>query len=184
MIIHCESWNLTKWILKWLNENAFDDTYYKTNMLSWFESSNHRKKGLILTPPFLSCPRCCWCWMAQSARLPTSGGDFVKLNSYLGLQTTHNATLIRGGKRKCDKFLAKFGYFWAKNPIFRGQGVKLLAPSYRESNETPFRVENIDRWVSNWTLGAKMCFLTPKFGYLGPKVSFFYSDRDFCQWSK
>ena len=55
-------------------------------MLSWFESSNHQTNGLIFTPLFLSCPRCCW--MAQSARLPTSGGDFVKLNSYLGLQTT------------------------------------------------------------------------------------------------
>ena len=35
-----------------------------------------------------------------------------------------------------------------------------------------FRVENIDRRGSNWPLGAKMCFLTPKFGYLGPKVNF------------
>ena len=25
-----------------------------------------------------------------------------------------------------------------------------------------FRVENIDRWGSNWPLGAKMCFFDPK----------------------
>ena len=38
---------------------------------------------------------------------------------------------------KCQ-FLAKFGRFWAQNPIFWGQGVKILVPSYRDSNETPF----------------------------------------------
>ena len=38
---------------------------------------------------------------------------------------------------KCQ-FLAKFGRFWAPNPIFWGQGVKILVPSYRDSNETPF----------------------------------------------
>ena len=32
----------------------------------------------------------------------------------------------------------KFGRFWAKKPIFGGDGVKLLVPSNRESNETPF----------------------------------------------
>ena len=30
--------------------------------------------------------------------------------------------------------------FWAQNPIFGGQGVKILVPSYRTSNETPFFV--------------------------------------------
>ena len=38
---------------------------------------------------------------------------------------------------KCQ-FWAKFGRFWARNPIFWGQGVKILVPSYRDSNETPF----------------------------------------------
>ena len=38
---------------------------------------------------------------------------------------------------KCQ-FWAKFGRFWAQNPIFWGQGVKILVPSYRDSNETPF----------------------------------------------
>ena len=38
---------------------------------------------------------------------------------------------------KCQ-FWANFGRFSAKNPIFWGQGVKLLVPSYRESNETAF----------------------------------------------
>ena len=33
---------------------------------------------------------------------------------------------------------AKFGRFWAQNPIFWAQGVKILVPSYRDSNETPF----------------------------------------------
>ena len=39
--------------------------------------------------------------------------------------------------QKCQ-FWAKFGRFWAKNPIFGGEGVNLLVPSYRESNETHF----------------------------------------------
>ena len=34
--------------------------------------------------------------------------------------------------------LAKFGHFWAQNPIFWAQGVKILVPSYQDSNETPF----------------------------------------------
>ena len=38
---------------------------------------------------------------------------------------------------KCQ-FWAKFGSFWAQNPIIWGQGVKILVPSYRDSNETPF----------------------------------------------
>ena len=42
---------------------------------------------------------------------------------------------IFGRKRQ---FWAKFGRFWAKNPIFWGEGVKLLVPSYRESNDPPF----------------------------------------------
>ena len=36
---------------------------------------------------------------------------------------------------KCQ-FWAKFGRFWAQNPIFWGQGVKILVPSYRDSNKT------------------------------------------------
>ena len=28
--------------------------------------------------------------------------------------------------------------FWAQNPIFWAQGVKILVPTYRDSNETPF----------------------------------------------
>merc|ERR1719150_1963202 len=42
-----------------------------------------------------------------------------------------------------------------------------------------FRVEDIDRRGSNWPLGRKCAFFTPKFGYLGPKVNFLFSDRDF-----
>ena len=38
---------------------------------------------------------------------------------------------------KCQ-FWAKFGRFWAPNPIFWAQRVKVLVPSYRDSNETPF----------------------------------------------
>ena len=44
-----------------------------------------------------------------------------------------------------------------------------------------FCVENIDRWCSNWPLGAKMCFFDPKFEYLGPKVNYLFWNRDFCQ---
>ena len=43
-----------------------------------------------------------------------------------------------------------------------------------------FGVENIDRWGSNWSPGAKMCFFDPKFGYLGQKVNFLYGNHDFC----
>ena len=81
--------------------------------------------------------------------------------------------------------LAKFGHFWAQNPIFWAQGVKILVPSYRDSNETPFSC-----W-KHWSVGLKLAawgrkcaFLTPKFGYLGPKVNFLFSDRNFCWWNK
>ena len=36
-----------------------------------------------------------------------------------------------------------------------------------------FRVENIDRWGSNWSLGAKMCFFDPKIWIFGAKSQFF-----------
>jgi len=36
--------------------------------------------------------------------------------------------------------------------------------------------------IGHW--GQKCAFLTPKFGYLGPKVNFLFSDRDFCWWNK
>ena len=36
-----------------------------------------------------------------------------------------------------------------------------------------FRVENIDRWGSNWPLGAKMCFFDPKIWIFGAKSQFF-----------
>ena len=50
---------------------------------------------------------------------------------------------------KCQ-FWAKFGRFWARNPIFGGQGVKILVLSYRESNETPFSC-----W-KHWSVGLKL----------------------------
>ena len=50
---------------------------------------------------------------------------------------------------KCQ-FWAKFGRFWAQNPIFWGQGVKILVPSYRDSNETPFSC-----W-KHWSVGLKL----------------------------
>ena len=36
-----------------------------------------------------------------------------------------------------------------------------------------FCVENIDRWGSNWLLGAKMCYFDPKFWIFGAKSQFF-----------
>ena len=36
-----------------------------------------------------------------------------------------------------------------------------------------FRVENIDRWCSNWPLGAKMCFFDRKIWIFGAKSQFF-----------
>ena len=47
-------------------------------------------------------------------------------------------------------FLAKFGHIWAQNPIFWGQGVKILVPSYRDSYETPFSC-----W-KHWSVGLKL----------------------------
>ena len=73
---------------------------------------------------------------------------------------------------KCQ-FWAKFGRFWAQNPIFWGQGVKILVPSYRDSNETPFscwkhwsvrlqlaaRGENVLFWPKNLDIwGQKSIF--------------------------
>merc|ERR1712209_369825 len=52
-----------------------------------------------------------------------------------GIRSNGPKMLIFGPK--CQ-FWAKFGRFWAPNPIFWGQGVKILVPSYRDSNETPF----------------------------------------------
>ena len=46
-----------------------------------------------------------------------------------------------------------------------------------------FRVENIDRWDSNWPLGAKMCFFDPKIWIFGAKSQFLFCNRDFCQQS-
>ena len=37
-----------------------------------------------------------------------------------------------------------------------------------------FRVENIDRWGSNWPLGAKMCYFDPKIWIFGAKSQFFF----------
>ena len=73
---------------------------------------------------------------------------------------------------KCQ-FWAIFGRFWAQNPIFWGQGVKILVPSYRDSNETPFscwrhwsarlqlaaRGENVLFWPQNLDIwGQKSIF--------------------------
>ena len=80
---------------------------------------------------------------------------------------------------KCQ-FWAKFGRFWAPNPIFWGQGVKILVPSYRDSNETPFscwkhwsvglklaaRGENVLFWPQNldiWGQKSIFCFVTAIF---------------------
>merc|ERR1712004_879195 len=73
---------------------------------------------------------------------------------------------------KCQ-FLAKFGLFWAQNPIFLGQGVKFWYPRIGIPMRHLFRVENIDRWGSNWPLGAKMCFFDPKIWIFGAKSQFF-----------
>ena len=48
-----------------------------------------------------------------------------------------------------------------------------------------FRVENFDRWGSNWPLGAKMCFFDPKIWIFGAKSQFFcLVIAIFCWWSK
>ena len=44
-----------------------------------------------------------------------------------------------------------------------------------------FHFENLDRWGSNWWLGAKMCFFYPKIRILGRKVNFLYGNCNFFQ---
>ena len=87
---------------------------------------------------------------------------------------------------KCQ-FWAKFGRFWAQNPIFWGQGVKILVPSYRDSNETPFscwkhwsvrlqlaaRGENVLFWPQNLDIwGENVLFLPKNLDIWGKKSIF------------
>ena len=53
---------------------------------------------------------------------------------------------------KCQ-FWAKFGRFWAQNPIFWGQGVKVLVPTYQDSNETSFSCWK--HWLVRLQLAAR-----------------------------
>ena len=92
---------------------------------------------------------------------------------------------------KCQ-FWAKFGRFWAPNPIFWGQGVKILVPSYRDSNETPFscwkhwsvglklaaRGENVLFWPQNLDIWGQKAHFAPS-GQLEPHWSMF-STRKRC----
>ena len=85
---------------------------------------------------------------------------------------------------KCQ-FWAKFGRFWAPNPIFWGQGVKILVPSYRESNETPFSCWK--HWSVRLQLAARgenVLSWPQKLDIFAKKSIFLYRDRDFCQWGK
>ena len=87
--------------------------------------------------------------------------------------TTTNQPTIRAQTDQKRQFWAKLGRFWAPNPIFGGQGVKILVPSYRDSNETPFscwkhwsvrlqlaaRGENVLFWPQNLDIwGQKSIF--------------------------
>ena len=85
---------------------------------------------------------------------------------------------------KCQ-FWAKFGRFWAPNPIFLGAGSKnfgTLVSGFQW--DTFFVLKTLIIEAPIGRQGRKCAFLTPKFGYLGPKVNFLFSDRDFCWWSK
>ena len=62
-------------------------------------------------------------------------GQIVRIVFWSGMGANGQKMPIFG--QKCQ-FWAKFGCFLAKNPIFWGEGVKLLVPSYQETNETPF----------------------------------------------
>ena len=88
--------------------------------------------------------------------------------------------------QKC-RYLAQNASFWPnlaafepKIHFFGGREKNFWYPHIRKPMRHLFRVENIDRRGSNWPLGTKMCFFTPKFGYLGPKVNFLFGDRNFC----
>ena len=71
------------------------------------------------------------------------------------------------------KGASPFGRFWAQNPIFWGQGLKLLVPSYQESNETPFSCWK--HWSMRLQLAArgKNVLFLPKNLDIWGKKSFF-----------
>ena len=71
-------------------------------------------------------------WYQHNRKPPR---QLVRIVFWSGIRSNGPKMLIFGPK--CQ-FWAKFGRFWAQNPIFWGQGVKILVPSYRDSNETPF----------------------------------------------
>ena len=56
----------------------------------------------------------------------------------VSLESRYEGTKIFAPCPQKIGFWTKFGRFWAQNPIFWGQGVKILVPSYQDSNETPF----------------------------------------------
>ena len=62
-------------------------------------------------------------------------GQLVRIGFLVGMGANGPKMPIFGPKYP---FWAKFDCFLAQNPIFLGEGVKLLVPSYQESNETPF----------------------------------------------
>ena len=67
-----------------------------------------------------------------------------KVNRYLARHSPHATATSQPINR------APFVLFWARNPIFWGQGVKILVPSYRDSKETPFSC-----W-KHWSVGLKL----------------------------
>ena len=68
---------------------------------------------------------------------------------------------------------AKFGRFWAQNPIFWAQGVKILVPSYRDSNETPFSCwKHWSVWLKLAARGKNVLFWPQNLDIWGQKSIF------------
>ena len=84
--------------------------------------------------------------------------------------------------------LDKMGQIWpflGPKSNFLGAGSKnfgTLVSGFQWDTFFVLKTLIIEAPIGRW--GRKCAFLTPKFGYLGPKVNFLFSDRDFCWWNK
>ena len=138
--------------------------------LQWFSSRVHASSSLLYPfriGQFLAAP------------LVTLRGQLNKCYLNLKSKCLHFFPSLRkktlgnyGEMEKCQ-FLAKFGRFWAQNPIFWGQGVKILVPSYRDSNETPFSCWK--HWSARLQLAARgenVLFLPQNLDIWGQKSIF------------
>ena len=134
-----------------------------------------------------------WSGMGRNGqKMPIFGSKWPKMHilgqkSYMFMRVSKSCGTHRSNGpnmpifgQKCQ-FWAKIGRFWAKNPIFGGERVKLLVPSYQETKETPFLCWK--HWSVRLQLAArgKNVLFSPKNFDMGQKVNFLHGNSDFCQ---